>query len=234
MAEKLDNELVSFGFNNIIDVNRASFRKKLADQNILKELQDYNHKFLDFYNDFPEFGEEGGFSDDLGMVYYDIKNEDESERIKPIVKNFDGGDKQFILDCLAKKEWMLKFIEERIESMLGMPSNLSDFGEWNNLDNPQFFILKNNGILSCLLSYFDKINRKNFPINNQVYSKLFRILFKSDGKPYSQGTFKKTKERYSDDNENNKDQVIICNQKNLNEKRCVHFLNYILNYDLEK
>ena len=195
MAELLSNELILFGFVNIIDQNRKDFRKLLSKTKVIKDLLEFQNEFQEFYNDLPSKKEAKGFSTEIGITYYDTRCKTEEERKKQRVKYHEGGDKQFIKDCKAKKKWMLEILKLHIEAILITPLDLSDFGDWNDAEHYSYFILKNRSILGCLSIYFNDLDKKDYPRYEDIYDKLVNILYQHTGKPYSYGTFKKTKER---------------------------------------
>lgn len=150
MAETLSNDLILFAYVNIRNQDRQGFRKLLSDIDNVNDLIKYQKEFLDFYNNLPTRKEAKGFLTETNITYYDTRYQTEEERTKQRVFPHDGGDKQIIKDCLSKKSWMLEMLKECIEKILKSPSNLADFGQWNDPDNYSYFILKNKSILGCL------------------------------------------------------------------------------------
>lgn len=224
MAETLSNDLILFAFINIRNQDRQGFRKLLLHIDNVNDLIKYQKEFLEFYNDLPTKKEARGFSTETNITYYDTRYQTEEERIKQRVFPHDGGDKQIIRDCLSKKNWMLEMLKEHIEKILNSPSNLSDFGQWNDPEDYSYFILKHKSILGCLSIYFNNLDKRDYPRYEDIYEKLVKVLYQPTGKPYSISTFKKTKER----NTNNLDKKMKCDRDNYSKENCLRFLNYIL------
>lgn len=224
MAEELSNELILFGLANIVDQNRKDFRNLLFSSNDINDLLYYQKAFQEFYNNLPSKNEADGFITERAVLFYDTRLKTIEEREKQKVRVYGGGHKQIILDCKAKKKWMLKMLNERIETILNTPSNLTDFGEWNDSDNYSFFILKHKSILGCLSIYFNNLDKREYPRYEDIYEKLVKVLYQPTGKPYSISTFKKTKER----NTNNPDKKLQCDRDDFSKENCLRFLNYIL------
>lgn len=224
MAEQLSNELILFGFANIINQNRKDFRNLLSEAKDIKDLLNYQKAFQEFYSDLPTKKEAKGFLTETSITFYDTRLKNEEERKKQRVKDHEGGDKQFIKECRSKKKWMLEMLNECIETILNTPSNLSNFGQWNDPEDYSYFILKHKSILGCLSIYFNNLDKRDYPRYEDIYVKLVKVLYQPTGKPYSLSTFKKTKER----NEDYPDKKTQCDRDNYSKENCLRFLNYIL------
>ncbi|MCB0703232.1 MAG: hypothetical protein R2863_11320 [Candidatus Kapaibacterium sp.] len=117
MAITLRKEELSFGYNYIIGRNIDSFKNILSHITDLKELENFLIELNEFYYHMPETEDIFLYSKEDVVLFEDVKNPNISERNNLITKSHNGGDQQFIISSLAKKEWLYELLNCRINEL---------------------------------------------------------------------------------------------------------------------
>lgn len=219
---QLKSELTDTGFNFFLEFNEA-FEKDLFDREFnLEQLFSRKELVLDFRKKFPKSTSKNKYDSKHDLIYIDKNGNQQREP-------YNGGCRQFIEDVNIQIENYIKFLDSYIsvEIHKKRPKKFPLFGNWNDLDNPQYFILKK-GSLGCIAEYFHYINNSNYPDDMDIYRKLHTLLYKKRDAQYSLTSFKSAKDRHNETRKNK------CFKRGFNKDSCIEFLNYFITFKLNQ
>lgn len=166
MAITLRKEELSFGYNYIIGRNIDSFKNILSHITDLKELENFLIELNEFYYHMPETEDIFLYSKEDVVLFEDVKNPNISERNNLITKSHNGGDQQFIISSLAKKEWLYELLNCRIKKL----KNIKDSDE--NMTGQPLIDLTSEDIYDFLKLHFKIDIKKELFISEENFSSI--------------------------------------------------------------
>lgn len=126
MSLSLKKEELSFGFNYIIGASRVKLKKALDAITKLEELEEFKLELDDFYYNMPETEDIVSYPFETTIAFTDVKNPILSERTKGRIVEHIGGDQNFIIQALAKKEWFYELLNKRIKELQQGKDSIND------------------------------------------------------------------------------------------------------------